>query len=101
MCTLAYKVVNDTYLLNDFLNHRDVRHQIQLRINGDLRLPLYATTPILNTLFVTEPSILRMAYQVTYAAYHHSVLLRIDEYSSICAKYSFPKCSSLMTLIIK
>ena len=27
---LAYKVTNGTYLLNDFLNHGDVRHQIQL-----------------------------------------------------------------------
>ena len=41
---LAYKVINGTYLLNDFLNHGDVRHQIQLRNIGDLRLPLYATT---------------------------------------------------------
>ena len=32
------------YLLNDFLNHGNVRHQIQLRNNGDLRIPLYATT---------------------------------------------------------
>ena len=34
---LAYMVINGTYLLNDFLNHGDVRHQIQLRNNGDLR----------------------------------------------------------------
>ena len=26
---VAYKVINGTYLLNDFLNHGDVRHQIQ------------------------------------------------------------------------
>ena len=41
---LAYKVINGTYLLNDFLNHVDVnpRHQIQLRNIGDLRIPLYA-----------------------------------------------------------
>ena len=25
---LAYKVINGTYLLSDFLNHGDVRHQI-------------------------------------------------------------------------
>ena len=41
---LAYKVINGTYMLNDFLNNGDVRHQIQLRNIGDLRIPLYATT---------------------------------------------------------
>ena len=41
---LAYKVINGPYLLNDFLNHTFVRHQIQLRNNGDLRIPIYATT---------------------------------------------------------
>ena len=33
---LAYKVINGTYLLKDFLNHGDVRHKIQLRNIGDL-----------------------------------------------------------------
>ena len=41
---LAYKVINGKYLLNDFLNHGDVRHQIQLRNIGDLRIPLYTAT---------------------------------------------------------
>ena len=41
---LAYKVINGTYLLNDFLNHGDVGHQIHLRNNGDLRIPLYTAT---------------------------------------------------------
>ena len=41
---LAYNVINGTYLLNDFLNHGDVGHQIQLRNGGDLRIPLYAAT---------------------------------------------------------
>ena len=41
---LAYKVINGTFLLNDFLNRGDVRHQIQLRNIGYLRIPLYATT---------------------------------------------------------
>ena len=41
---LTYKVINGTYLLNDFLNHRDVRHQIQHRNIGDLRIPLYTAT---------------------------------------------------------
>ena len=41
---LAYKVINGTYLLNNFLNHGDVGHQIQLRNGGDLRIPLYAPT---------------------------------------------------------
>ena len=41
---LAYKVINGTYLLNDFLTHGEVRHQIQLRNIGDLRIPLYTAT---------------------------------------------------------
>ena len=43
---LAYKVINGTYLLNDFLNHpwRCYRHQIQLSNMCDVRIPLYATT---------------------------------------------------------
>ena len=41
---LAYKVINGTYLLNNFLNHGDVGHQIQLRNGGDLRITLYAAT---------------------------------------------------------
>ena len=41
---LAYKVINSTYLLNDFLNHGDLRHRIQLRNIGDLRIPFYVTT---------------------------------------------------------
>ena len=41
---LVYKVINGTYLLNDFLNHGDVTHQIQLRNIGDLRIPLYTAT---------------------------------------------------------
>ena len=59
---LAYKVINDTYLLNNFLNHGDVRHQIQLRNIGNLRIPLYGATQ--SQLFVSyiEPSIRGMAY---------------------------------------
>ena len=41
---LAYKVINGAYLLKDFLNHGDIRNQIQLRNIGDLRIPLHATT---------------------------------------------------------
>ena len=41
---LAYKVINGTFLLNDFLNHGDVRHQIQNRNIGDLRIQLYTAT---------------------------------------------------------
>ena len=41
---LSYKVINGAYLLNDFLNHGDAEHQIQLRNGGDLRVPLYAAT---------------------------------------------------------
>ena len=41
---LTYKVINGTVLLNDFFNHGDVRHQIQLRNICDLRIPFYVTT---------------------------------------------------------
>ena len=41
---LAYKVLIGTFLLNDFLNHGEVRHQIQLRNIGDLRILLYTAT---------------------------------------------------------
>ena len=41
---LAYKVINATYLLNDFLNHGEVRHQIQLRNICELWIPLYTAT---------------------------------------------------------
>ena len=41
---LAYKVINGTFLLNEFLKHGEVRHQIQLRNIGDLRIPLYTAT---------------------------------------------------------
>ena len=40
----ANKLINGTYLLNDFLNHGDVGHQIKLRNGGDLKIPLYAAT---------------------------------------------------------
>ena len=41
---LTRYVINGIFLLNDFLNHGDVGHQIQLRNSGDLRIPLYAAT---------------------------------------------------------
>ena len=41
---LAYNLINGTYLLKDFLNHGDVRHQTQLGNIGDLRIPLYTAT---------------------------------------------------------
>ena len=41
---LAYKVINGSYLLIDFLNNGDVRHQIRLKYNDDIRIPFYATT---------------------------------------------------------
>ena len=66
---LAYKVINFTYLLNAFLNHGDVRHQIQLRNIGDLRIPLYTAIQSQH-FFAIEPSIHGMAYQVTCAAHH-------------------------------
>ena len=41
---LTYKIINAAHLLNDFLNHGDVGHQIQLINGGDLMIPLYAAT---------------------------------------------------------
>ena len=41
---LAYNGINGTCLLNDFLNHGDVRQQIQVRDISDLRMPLYTAT---------------------------------------------------------
>ena len=41
---LVYKVINGTYLVNEFLNDGIVRHQIQLRNIGNLKMALYATT---------------------------------------------------------
>ena len=38
----AYMVIIGTFLLNNFLNHGVVRHQIQFGNNGNLRIPLYA-----------------------------------------------------------
>ena len=40
----AFKVINYTYLLNDFLNRGDVWHQIKVRNIGDLWIPLYTAT---------------------------------------------------------
>ena len=75
----------------DGVNHADVRHRIQLRNIGDLRIPLYtATQPQL--LFAIEPSIHGMGYRVTCTAHHHSVLSRIImtvvSVSHIVSKYT-------------
>ena len=43
----------------------------------------------LNSLFAIEPSKRKMAYQVTCAARHHSVLSRINYDSCICLSHSF------------
>ena len=43
----------------------------------------------LNSLFAIEPAIHGMAYQVTCAAHHRSVLLRINFDSCICLTHSF------------
>ena len=47
-------------MLNDFLNHGDVRHQIQLRNIGDLRIPLYTATQ--SQLFVRYRAINMFVY---------------------------------------
>ena len=43
----------------------------------------------LNSLFAIEPSVHGMAYQVTCAARHHSVLSGINYDSCICLSHSF------------
>ena len=83
---LAYKVINGTYLLNDFLNHGDVGHQIQLRNGGDLRIPLYAVTQ--SQLFVR--------YRAIKTWNGLSVDLRSS--SSLCTfndKYYYDSCNCL------
>ena len=87
---LAYKVINGTYLLNDFLNYGDVGHLIQLRNSGDLRIPLYAATQ--SQLFVRYRAIKTWngLSGDNCAARHHSVLLsRINYDSCICLSHSF------------
>ena len=60
-------------------------------INGLLRIQYHYMQPhILNSFFTTVPSILGMAYQMTYAANHHSVLSTINYNSCIYPKHSFP-----------
>ena len=87
---LAYKVINGTYLLNDFLNHGGV---IGIKSNLEILLTWgyhYMQQLNLNSLFAIEPSIRGMAYQVTCATHHHSVLSRIKYYNScICLSHSF------------
>ena len=63
---LTYKVINGTDLQIDFLNHVDVRRQIQLRNYGDLRYN-YMHPHILSSLFATELSMRGMACQETKA----------------------------------
>ena len=53
----------------------------------------------LNSLFAIELSIRGMAYQVTYAAHHHSVLSRINYDSCICLSHSFQ--IYIVSMIIK
>ena len=80
---VAYKVINGTYLPNNFLNHGDVLHQIQFRNIHDLRIPLYAATR--SKLYVRYRAIYTWNYlSVTCAAHHHSVLSRINYDSFIC-----------------
>ena len=43
----------------------------------------------LNSLFAIEPAIHGMAYQVTCAAHHRSVFLRINCDNCICLTHSF------------
>ena len=94
---LAYQVINGTYLLNDFLNHGDVRHQIEHRNIGDLRIPLY--TAILS-IFVRYRAINTWnGLSGDCAAHHHSLLSRINYDSCICLSHSFQMC--LVSMIIK
>ena len=85
---LAYKVINDTYLLSDYLNHGDVG----LKSNLEILMTWwhhYMKQLNLNSLFAIEPSKRGMAYQVIFAAHHHSVLSRINYDSCICLSHSF------------
>ena len=72
-------------------NEKKSHEQHPFRNIGDLRIPLYTIIQQhnLNSLFSIEPSIRGMAYQVTCAAHHRSVLSRINYDSCICLSHSF------------
>ena len=97
-CILADKVINGTYLLVDFLNHGDLRHQSNLEMLVTWGYH-YMQQHNLNSLFAIEPSIRGMAYQVTCAVHHHSVLSRINYDSCICLSHSFQ--IYIVSMIIK
>ena len=94
----AYKVINGTYLLNDFLNYGDARVKSNLEILVTWGYNCMQQH-ILNSLFAIEPSISGMVCQVTCAARHHSVLSRINYDSCICLSHSFQ--IYIVSMIIK
>ena len=83
---LDYKVINGTYLLNDFLNRGDVQHQIQVRNIGDLTIPLYATTH--SQLFVR--------YRAINTWNGFSDDLRSSYHLYVLSKMSYDSCISLL-----
>ena len=84
---LSYKVINGTFLLNDFLNHGDVIKSIlEILVTWGYHCIQQHN---LNSLFAIEPSIRGMAYQVTCAAHHRSVPSKINYDSCTCLSHSF------------
>ena len=84
---LADNVINGTYLLNEFLNHGDVRHQIHLKNIGDLRIPLYTVTQ--SQLFVRYTINVWYGLSDDFAAHHFSILSSINHDRCICLSHSF------------
>ena len=85
---LAYKVINGTYLLNNFL----IMEMLGIKSNLEILVTWgchYIQQHNLNFLFTIEQSICGMAYRVTWAARHRSVLSRINYDSCICLSHSF------------
>ena len=82
---LLYKVINmahtcwTTFSIVEMLGIKS-----KLRNSGDWRIPLHIQQRNLNSLYAIEPSIRGMAYQVTCAAHHRSVLSRINYDRCIC-----------------
>ena len=87
----------------NYINHVN-ESSTRLINNGDLRIPLHATTH--SQLFVRDRAIKTwMAYQVTYATHHHSVLSRINYFQEeIISLYRVSliikllSCSTLITI---
>ena len=85
---LAHKVINGidtcwtTFSIMEMLG---IKSNLEILVTWGYH---YMQQLNLNSLFAIEPPIWGMAYQVTCAAHHHSVLSRINYDSCICLSHS-------------